>query len=110
MECGQQIRFLQEIWLGDKLFTEAYPDLCRNVRKKDDARGGKYILRPTPLNVSFRRGLVDANHTSWVDFNGGPSAKAPQADAWAATPPSVQVSPKKCQPISLEQTQPRPLS
>lgn len=68
MECGQQIRFLQEIWLGDKLFTEAYPDLCRNVRKKDDARGGKYILRPTPLNVSFRRGLVDANHTSWVDL------------------------------------------
>jgi len=47
----------------DKPLCEAYPNLFRIIRKKDDTAAN--VVRTLPLNVSFRRGLVNANMNSW---------------------------------------------
>ena len=44
-------------------FSEVYPGLFRIVRRKDDTVAE--VLRATPLNVSFRRGLVNLNRIAW---------------------------------------------
>jgi hypothetical protein len=65
VQSGEQVKFWKDIWLGDKPLREAYPNLFRIVRKKDDTVAN--VLRTVPLNVSFRRGLVNANLNSWFD-------------------------------------------
>ena len=63
---GEQVRFWKDAWLGDKPFSEVYPGLFRIVRRKDDTVAK--VLGTTPLNVSFRRGLVNANCIAWFDL------------------------------------------
>ena len=65
MQSGEQVRFWKDIWLGDKPLREAYPNLFKIVRKKDDTVAN--VLRTVPLNVSFRRDLVNVNLNSWFD-------------------------------------------
>ena len=43
-----------------------YPTLFRIVRRKDDTVAN--ILGSVPLNVSFRRGLVNVNRMAWFDL------------------------------------------
>jgi hypothetical protein len=54
------------VWLGDKAFSEVYPGLFRIVRQKDDKVAHVLRTTNTPLNVSFRRGLV--NRITWFDL------------------------------------------
>jgi hypothetical protein len=44
-------------------FREIYPNLYRIVRRKDDTVAN--VLGIVPLNVSFRRGLVNENQNTW---------------------------------------------
>ena len=66
VQSGEQMRFWEDIWLGDKPFREVYPNLYKIVRRKDDMVAN--VLRTIPLNVSFRRGLVNENRISWFDL------------------------------------------
>ena len=50
---GEHVRFWEDLWFGDKLFRDVYPNLYRIIRWKDDMLAN--ILRISPLNVSFRR-------------------------------------------------------
>ena len=43
-------------------FREVYPNLYRIVRRKDDTVAN--VLGIVPLNVSFRRGLVNENRNT----------------------------------------------
>lgn len=54
-KMGEQIRFLEDSWLGDKPFCEAYPNLYRIVIRISDTVAN--VLCTVPLNVSFGRGL-----------------------------------------------------
>jgi len=63
LQSEEQVRFWKDIWLGDKPLCEAYPNLFRIIRKKDDTVAN--VVRTLPLNVSFRRGLANANMNSW---------------------------------------------
>ena len=64
--CGTQIKFWEGIWLGEKPSIEVYPNLYRLVKRKDDTMAN--VLQTIPLNVSFRRCLVNENLTSWYDL------------------------------------------
>jgi hypothetical protein len=59
VQNGEQVGFWDDIWLGDKPFREAYPNLYRIPRRKDDTVVN--VLRTVLLNVLFRRGLVREN-------------------------------------------------
>ena len=63
---GEQERFWEDVWSGDKPLREAYPNLYRIVRRKDDTVAN--VLGTVPLNVSFRRGLVPENRNAWLDL------------------------------------------
>jgi len=63
---GTQIKFWEGIWLGEKPSIEVYPNLYRLVKRKDDTMAN--VLQTIPLNVSFRRCLVNENLTSWYDL------------------------------------------
>jgi hypothetical protein len=45
----EQVRFWEDVWLGDKPLREAYPNLFRIVRQKDDTAAN--VLGTVPLNV-----------------------------------------------------------
>ena len=49
-----------------QIFREVYPNLYRIVRRKDDTVAN--VLGIVPLNVSFRRGLVNENRNTWFDL------------------------------------------
>jgi hypothetical protein len=63
---GENVRFWKNVWLGDKPLSEAYPTLLRIVKRKDDTVAK--VLRSIPLNISFRRGLINANRIAWFDL------------------------------------------
>ena len=65
VQSDEQIRFWKDIWLGDKPFSEVYPNLYKIVRWrwKDDTVAN--VLWAVPLNVSCMRGLVNENWISW---------------------------------------------
>ena len=53
--------------MGDKPFSEVYPNLYRIARrKKGDTMAN--VLWIAPLNVSFRRDLVRDNLFSWYEL------------------------------------------
>jgi len=62
----ENIRFWKDVWLGDRPLSEAYPTLFRIVRHKDDMVAK--VLGTVPLNVSFRRGLINANRIAWFNL------------------------------------------
>ena len=66
IQKGTQVRFWEDIWLGNKPLRDVYPSLYRIVRKKNDTVAK--VLASTPLDVSFRRGLVEGNLTAWYDL------------------------------------------
>jgi hypothetical protein len=65
VQSGEKIRFWEDIWLGNQPSRKVYPNLYKIVRRKDNMVAN--MLRAIPLNVSFRRGLVNENQISWFD-------------------------------------------
>ena len=63
LQNGMQIRFWEDIWLGSSTLREEYPNLYNIVRRKNDTAFD--ILSTPPLNISFRRSLVDQNQNDW---------------------------------------------
>jgi hypothetical protein len=59
LQCEEQVHFWKDVWLGDKPLSKVYPTLFRIVRHNDDTVVN--VLGSVPLNVSFRRGLVNVN-------------------------------------------------
>jgi hypothetical protein len=66
VQIGEQVRFWEDVWLGDKPFREVYPNLYRIVRRKNDTVVN--VMGTIPLNVSYRRSLVNANRIVWFDL------------------------------------------
>ena len=60
---GAQIRFWEDTWLGNMSFKRQYPGLYNIVRKK--SASASTVFRSNPLNVAFRRFLVDNNLHQW---------------------------------------------
>jgi hypothetical protein len=63
LQNGAQIRLWEDKWLGDSTLKEQYPNLYNIVRNKSATVVN--IFSTIPLNISFRRSLVDANLQSW---------------------------------------------
>ena len=62
---GSQVRFLEDSWIRPCPLKSLFPALYNIVRRK-----GAYVrtvLSMTPLNVVFRRSLVDVNLKAWHD-------------------------------------------
>ena len=60
---GAQVRFWEDTWLGNLPFKCQYPGLYNIVRKK--SASVSTVFRSNPLNVAFRRSLVDNNLRQW---------------------------------------------
>jgi hypothetical protein len=58
-----QIRFWEDVWLGDFAFKSIFSTLYDIVRKKSATVAS--ILQSNPLNISFRRHLVGINLIAW---------------------------------------------
>jgi hypothetical protein len=58
------VRFWDDIWIWDKPLKTQYPNLC-NIARDPQATIFK-IMATSPLNISFRRALVDNNLREWL--------------------------------------------
>jgi hypothetical protein len=63
---GTNTRFGDDTWIGDKPLKDTYPSLYHIARDKHvtDSR----VLSSRPLNISFRRSLVDNNLSHWLQL------------------------------------------
>lgn len=68
---GEQIRFWEDICLGDKRFKDVYPNFYRIVRKKDDTVAN--VLRTTSLSV-LRHNMSSRKFSSLLSL---PSSSQP---------------------------------
>jgi hypothetical protein len=59
LQDGKEIRFWEDIWLGDAALKVQYPNLFNIVQRKSVTVAEIFSSRP--LNVSFRRNLVAEN-------------------------------------------------
>ncbi|WVZ54040.1 hypothetical protein U9M48_004908 [Paspalum notatum var. saurae] len=60
---GNQIRFWEDKWLGNHAFKHVYPNLFNIVSKKHATVAD--VFRSSPLNISFRRALVENKLHEW---------------------------------------------
>jgi hypothetical protein len=56
---GTNMRFWDDMWIGDKPLKDTYPSLYHITRDKHVTVSK--VLSSRPLNISFRRSLVDNN-------------------------------------------------
>jgi hypothetical protein len=68
VQDGNQIRFWEDLWVGDKPLMRKYPTLYNIVRKKNVTVA--HVLSTTPLNISFKRAIVGRNLTQWLELVG----------------------------------------
>jgi len=61
---GTKTRFWDDTWVGDKSLKVKYPSLYNIVRDRH-ATVSK-VLATSPLNISFRRALVDNKLLEWL--------------------------------------------
>jgi hypothetical protein len=61
---GTSTRFWEDTWLGDKPLKDTYPSLYHIVRDRKVAISK--VMSSRPLNISFRRSLVDNNLRHWL--------------------------------------------
>ena len=61
---GQQTRFWEDVWIDQKPLMQRFPELYRIVSKRGVSVAS--VLNSTPLNVSFRRGLVGDRLNEWL--------------------------------------------
>jgi hypothetical protein len=61
---GTNTRFWEDTWLGDKPLKDTYPSLYHITwdRKVTVSK----VMSSVPLNISFRRSLVDNNLRHWL--------------------------------------------
>jgi hypothetical protein len=57
---GTNTRFWDDMWIGDKPLMDTYPSLYHIARDKHVTVSK--VLSSRPLNIYFRRSLVDNNH------------------------------------------------
>jgi len=57
IKYGKQSRFWENIWVGQRPFREQYPSIY-NIDRQPHASVAS-VLSSEPLNISFRRALVD---------------------------------------------------
>ena len=62
---GSQVRFWEDSWIRPRPLKSRFPVLYNIVRRKDAYV--RMVLSMTPLNVAFRRSLVDVNLQAWHD-------------------------------------------
>ena len=60
---GSQVRFWEDIWLGNRPLRQQYPQLYNIVRNKQDTVG-QVLSTPQP-NLSWRRDLIGNNLAAW---------------------------------------------
>jgi hypothetical protein len=60
---GTKTRFWDDTWVGDKPLKDAYPSLYNIVR--DSHATVSKVMSTSPLNISFRRALVDNKLLEW---------------------------------------------
>jgi hypothetical protein len=63
---GLEVRFWEDTWIEDKPLKLKYPSLYNIVRRKDATVA--QVLSTTPLNVSFRRSIIDSYLLAWYDL------------------------------------------
>jgi len=61
-----QVRFWEDIWLGNTPLRQQYPQLYNIARRKHDMVG-QVLLAPTP-NLSWRRDLIGNKLAMWNDL------------------------------------------
>ena len=60
---GSEIRFWEDIWLGNASLREQYPALYNIFRDKNNTIA--HVLGSSPPNISFRRDLIGPRLVSW---------------------------------------------
>jgi hypothetical protein len=60
---GSEIRFREDIWLGNATLCEQYPALYSIVRHKGDTIAK--VLETSPPSVAFRRNLSGQRLVAW---------------------------------------------
>ncbi|WVZ90711.1 hypothetical protein U9M48_036990 [Paspalum notatum var. saurae] len=63
---GNQIRFWEDIWLDNHALKDQHPNLFNIIRNKHVTVAK--VLNSTPLNVSFRRALVENRLNEWLSL------------------------------------------
>jgi len=63
---GTNTRFWDDTWVGDKPLKVKYPSLY-NIVREPHATVSK-VMTTSPLNISFRRALVDNKLTEWLSL------------------------------------------
>jgi hypothetical protein len=61
---GTKVRLWEDTWIRDKPLKLQYPNLY-NIAREPHATISK-IMATSPLNISFRRALVDNNLRDWL--------------------------------------------
>jgi hypothetical protein len=61
---GTNTRFWEDTWLGDKPLKVTYPSLYHIAQ--DSKVTISKVMSSVPLNISFRRSLVDNNIRQWL--------------------------------------------
>jgi mannosylglycoprotein endo-beta-mannosidase len=62
---GSQVRFWEDVWIRPRPLKSLFPALYNIVRKK--SASVRTVFSMTPLNVAFRRSLVDGNLQAWYE-------------------------------------------
>jgi hypothetical protein len=60
---GSQVRFWEDIWIGNKTLREQYPSLYNIARHKQDVVAE--VLGVDPHNLSWRRDLIGQKLVEW---------------------------------------------
>jgi hypothetical protein len=63
---GTNTRFWDDTWIEDKPLKDTYPSLYHIARAKHVTVSR--VLSSRPLNISFRRSLVDNNLSHWLQL------------------------------------------
>jgi hypothetical protein len=64
VENGQNTRFWEDTWLGNRPLCEQYPSLYRIVNRTNVSVA--HVMNGTPLNIGFRRSLSNNRWDRWV--------------------------------------------
>ena len=63
---GKQTRFWEDTWVGQRPFKDQYPRIY-NIARRPHASVAS-VLSSEPLNILFRRALVDEKLQEWFDL------------------------------------------
>jgi hypothetical protein len=63
---GTHTRFWEDTWVGDKSLKVKYPNLYNIVR--DPHATVSKVMATSPLNISFKRALVDNKLREWLNL------------------------------------------